>query len=76
MPNILLELCNDLQVLPEVLPEGDFDFCLNKVRAKAEAQDVKLLLNWFKRKDSNPWILSGISLAKTKIFFCSAEEKF
>lgn len=67
MLNILLELCNDLRVLPEVLSEGDFDFCFNDVRAKAEARDIKQLLNWFKHKDSNPWILSGISLAKTKM---------
>jgi hypothetical protein len=67
MLNILLELCNDLRVLSEVLSEEDFDFCFNDVREKAQARDIKELLNWFKHKDANPWILSGISLTKTKM---------
>ena len=59
----ILDICNDLRVLPEALFAEDVGKILGMVRQKAP--DTKALINWFDHKDRNPWVLKCLSFGST-----------
>jgi hypothetical protein len=61
----ILEICNDLRVLPEVLFPDDASNLLSTIREKAV--NMKVLVNWLDHKDKNPWVLKCLSYGSTKM---------
>ena len=63
----ILEICEKLSEIPDVVLRKHFDNILHSVRQTAERKNIKELKDWLNHKDANPWILECISLAATGI---------
>jgi len=56
-----------LRCIPHITQKDVFEETISKVRATAEDQGLKHLLDWLEHKDRNPWVLRCVSPAMTEM---------
>jgi hypothetical protein len=60
---LMLDLCHLLEELPNITDQEQFNDLYKYVQMEAHKLKDKVLLDWLRHKESNPWILNCVSPA-------------